>query len=180
MPGMSRLLVCSAVIALLTPFYAIAERDGQRDFDFEIGSWRAHLSRLDHPLAGSSHWLDYDGTSVVRTVWDGRANIGELDVSGPAGRIQGLTIRLYDAARRQWNITWANAAAGTLDPATMFGEFLNGRGEFFGRDSFNGRAIDVRFVFSNMTRNAFHFEQSFSADGGTTWEVNWKAEFTRQ
>src|SRR5262249_39311044 len=126
MPGMSRLLVCSAVIALLTPFYAIAERDGQRDFDFEIGSWRAHLSRLDHPLAGSSHWLDYDGTSVVRTVWDGRANIGELDVSGPAGRIQGLTIRLYDTPRRQWNITWATPPPRTLAPPPIFPPHLTG------------------------------------------------------
>jgi len=26
-----------------------AERDGQHDFDFELGSWKIHLKRLQHP-----------------------------------------------------------------------------------------------------------------------------------
>jgi hypothetical protein len=176
---MSRLLLCSVLITLLQPFQAFAQRDGQRDFDFEIGAWKARLSQLDHPLTGSTRWLDYEGTSVVRKVWDGLANLGELDVTGPAGRIEGLTLRLYNRASRQWNITWANTKDGALDRATMFGGFLNERGEFFGQDSLNGRAIYVRFVFSDVTPTSFRFEQAFSADGGKTWEVNWKAEFTR-
>jgi hypothetical protein len=176
---MSRLLLCSVLITLLQPYQAHAQRDGQHDFDFEFGAWRAHLSRLDHPLTGSTQWRDYDGTSVVRKVWDGRANLGELDVQGPAGHIQGMTVRLYNRETRQWNITWANANGGTLDRSAMFGGFTEGRGEFFGQDSLNGRAIYVRFVFSDITATSFRFEQAFSVDGGKTWEVNWKAEFTR-
>ena len=179
---MPRLLLCSVLIAscvFLQPLHALLQADGQHDFDFEIGAWKARLSRLDRPLTGSTHWLTYEGMSVVRKVWDGRANLGELKVDGPAGRIEGLTLRLYNAASGQWNITWANARDGALDRATMFGGFTEGRGEFFGQDSLNGRAIYVRFVFSNITPTSFRFEQAFSADGGNTWEVNWKAEFTR-
>jgi hypothetical protein len=176
---MLRLLLCSAVIALLQPIHVLAQHDGQHDFDFEIGAWKTHLSRLDHPLTASTEWLDYEGTSVVRKVWDGRANLGELEVDGPAGHIEGLTLRLYDAHARQWNISWANGHEGFLDRSTMFGGFKDGRGEFFGQDSLDGRAIYVRFVFSNITPTSFRFEQAFSPDGGKTWEVNWKAEFTR-
>ena len=176
---MRRFLLCTAAIALLWPFHPAAQRDGQHDFDFEIGSWKARLSRLDRPLTGSTRWLDYEGTSVVRPVWNGRANLGELEVEGAAGRIQGLTLRLYNPRARQWNITWSNAAEGVLDRATMFGGFTGGRGEFFGQDSLDGRAIFVRFVFSDVTPASFRFEQAFSADGGRTWEVNWKATFTR-
>jgi hypothetical protein len=176
---MRRLLLCTSLIALLWPFPLTAQRDGQRDFDFEIGSWTARLSRLDRPLTGSARWLEYEGTSVVRKVWDGRANLGELDVKGPAGRIEGLTLRLYNPKARQWNITWSNATDGVLDRATMFGGFTDGRGEFFGQDSLDGRAIYVRFVFSDVTPASFRFEQAFSADGGKSWEVNWKAAFTR-
>lgn len=176
---MPRLLLWSLLIALLQPSQARAQRDGQRDFDFEIGAWKARLSRLDHPLTSSSRWLDYEGTSVVRKVWAGRANLGELDVKGPAGHIEGLTLRLYNTASRQWNITWANASDGALDRATMFGGFAGGRGEFFGQDTLDGRAIYVRFVFANVTPTSFRFEQAFSVDGGRTWEANWKAEFTR-
>ena len=176
---MRRFLLCIAVIAVLSPPQPAAQPDGQHDFDFEIGSWKARLSRLDRPLTGSTRWLEYEGTSVVRAVWDGRANLGELAVQGPAGRIEGLTLRLYNPRARQWNITWSNAAEGVLDRATMFGGFTGGRGEFFGQDSLDSRAIFVRFVFSDVTSASFRFEQAFSADGGTTWQVNWKAAFTR-
>src|SRR5262249_43711241 len=158
---------------------ASAAHDGQHDFDFEFGAWKARLSRLQRPLSGSTDWVDYEGTSVVRKVWDGRANLGELDVDGSAGHVEGLTLRLYNPRAKQWNINWANAAAGTLDGAPMRGSFKDGRGEFFGEDALDGRAIFVRFVFSDITPTSFRFEQAFSADGGRTWEVNWKATFTR-
>src|SRR5438132_12006833 len=70
------------------------ERDGQHDFDFEIGTWKTHLKRLLHPLTGSTTWVEYDGTSIVRKVWNGRANLVELDVTGPAGHIEALALRL--------------------------------------------------------------------------------------
>jgi hypothetical protein len=157
---------------------AAPERDGQHDFDFEIGAWKARLTRLLHPLTGSTTWVEYEGTSVVRKVWDGRANLGELEVDGKSGHLEGLTLRLYNPQSRQWNISWANGSDGILGQP-MSGEFKNGRGEFFNQESLNGRAIYVRFVFSDITPASFRFEQAFSGDGGKTWEVNWKAAFTR-
>lgn len=157
---------------------AVARRGGPHDFDFEIGSWKANVSRLLHPLTGSTTWVDYEGTSVVRTVWDGRANLGELEVNGPAGRIEGLTLRLYDATMHQWNISWANAADPTIGPP-MKGGFMDGRGVFYNEETLNGRPISVRFVFSDITPTSFRFEQAFSPDSGKTWEVNWRATFTR-
>jgi hypothetical protein len=154
-----------------------AERDGQHDFDFEFGAWTAHLSRLLRPLTGSTTWVEYEGTSVVRKVWDGRANLGELEVDGPAGHIEGLTLRLYNPQSRRWSISFANGNDGTLGHPPMIGGFANGRGEFFDQEVFNGRTISVRFVFSDITQNAFKFEQAFSDDGGKTWEVNWRATF---
>ena len=62
-------------------------RDGQHDFDFEIGTWKTHLRRLLNPLTGSTTWVEYEGTTVVRKVWNGRANLVELAVDGPAGHI---------------------------------------------------------------------------------------------
>jgi len=59
------------------------------------------------------------------------------------------------------------------------GEFKNGRGEFFSQDTFNGRTILVRYVWSDITANSARFEQSFSDDGGKTWEANWISTQTR-
>ncbi len=130
-----------------------APRDGQHDFDFEIGTWKTQLKRLVHPLSGSADWAEYEGTSVVRKVWNGAANLLELDVSGPAGRIEGLSLRLYNPDSKQWSLNFANRKGGTLTPAAI-GEFKNGRGEFFNQDTLNGRSILVRFVITKLAENS--------------------------
>jgi hypothetical protein len=155
-----------------------ATRDGQHDFDFEIGNWKTHLSRLLHPLTGSNTWIEYEGTSVVRKVWNGRANLLELEVDGQAGHLEALSLRLYNPESHQWSLNFSNRSGGTLSQPTI-GEFKNGRGEFFDQETLNGRAILVRFVISDITPNSCHFEQAFSDDGGKTWETNWIATDTR-
>ena len=51
----------------------------------------------------------------------------------------------------------------------------HGRGLFYGQDTLDGRAILVRFDVKQISKSEAHFEQSYSADGGATWEVNWIA-----
>ena len=171
--------VLSAVILLAaTGQIRATERDGQHDFDFNFGTWKTHVSRLVHPLAGSTTWTEYDGISVVRKVWNGRASLFELEVEGPAGHIEGVGLRLYNPQSHQWNLNWANSSVGMLDGG-MIGEFKDGHGDFYGTDTFNGQSILVRNGFSNITPNSSRFEQAFSADGGKTWETNWIMTFTR-
>jgi hypothetical protein len=155
-----------------------AARDGQHDFDFEIGSWNIHLSRLKDRLAGSTTWVDFDGTSVTRKVWNGRANLEEFETDSSQGHIEGLTLRLYNPQSHQWSIYWANGKDGIL-AQPMIGEFKNGRGEFFDQEPWKGRAVYVRFIWSDTTTKSPHFEQAFSDDGGKTWEVNWITNQTR-
>jgi hypothetical protein len=156
-----------------------SEWDGQHDFDFALGTWKAHLKRLEHPLTGSKTWVEFDGTFVARKVWDGRAMIEEVELDSPGGHIEGLTLRLYNAQTRQWSIYWANSKNGIMDSSPQVGQFKNGRGEFYGTDTLNGKLIYVRFVWTNTNTNTPHFEQSYSDDGGKTWEVNWTTDQTR-
>ncbi|MEP7384668.1 MAG: hypothetical protein ABI910_23555 [Gemmatimonadota bacterium] len=151
-----------------------ASADGAHDFDWEIGVWRTDLRRLAKPLTGSTEWVEYHGTSTVRPVMGGKANLVELDVTGPAGRIEGLALRLYDPAARQWSLNYSNSGSGTLS-APVVGAFANGRGVFFGVDVANGQAVLARFIISEITKDSARFEQAFSGDGGVTWEVNWVA-----
>ena len=153
-------------------------RDGQHDFDFEIGVWKTHLKRLVHPLSGSSSWAELEGTTVVRKIWNGRANLAELTTDAASGNLQVLSLRLYDPRSRQWSLNTANANSGSLGVPTI-GEFKNGRAEFFDQESFNGRTILVRNVWSDITADSCRFEQAFSEDGGKSWEVNWIAVDTR-
>jgi hypothetical protein len=153
--------------------------DGQHDFDFELGTWKIHLKRLQNPLSGSNTWVEFDGTSVTRKVWDGRADLEEFEVDSPGGHIEGLTLRLYNPQTRQWSLYWANSKNGSMGGPPNVGEFKNGRGEFYCQDTFNGRVILIRYIWSQISANSAHFEQSFSDDGGKTWEVNWITDQTR-
>ena len=152
--------------------------DGQHDFDFELGSWKIHLKKLLHPLTGSNDWVEFDGTSVTRKLWGGRSQIEQFETDGAAGHIEGLTLRLFNPQSHQWRLYWANSKTGVLDPPQI-GRFVNGVGEFYAQDTVDGKVILVRFVWSKTASDSPHFEQSYSADGGKTWEVNWITDQAR-
>jgi hypothetical protein len=157
---------------------AAAQRDGQHDFDFEIGSWKIHLKRRLHPLTGSNTWVEFDGTSVTRKLWQGRSQVEEFETDGAAGHIEGMTLRLYNPQTHEWGLYWANSQKGIMD-VPQIGRFINGRGEFYAQDTFEGKTIWVRFIWSQTDSKSPHFEQSYSEDGGKTWEVNWITDQTR-
>ncbi|MFC5549496.1 hypothetical protein [Massilia aerilata] len=158
---------------------APAPRDGQHDFDWEIGAWGTQLKRLREPLSGKTDWVEYAGTSVVKPVMGERANLVELDVRGGAGRIAGVSLRLYQPASGQWTLHFANLANGLMTEP-MHGVFKDGRGSFYGQDTLDGRAILVRFLILPMDAGRWRFEQAYSKDGGQHWETNWIAIDTRR
>ncbi|MFD7307220.1 hypothetical protein [Promicromonospora sp. NPDC059942] len=149
--------------------------DGQRDFDWEIGTWRTSVRVLADPLSESpDEWLEFSGTSTVRPLADRRANVVELAVSGPAGSIDAMNLRLYEPQAQRWSLTFVNLRDGLLTPA-VYGGFHDGVGEFYGDDRLGDRPIKVRFLVTRVGRDEARFEQAFSADGGETWETNWVA-----
>lgn len=156
----------------------VAARDGQHDFDFHVGTWRTHVRLRPSALSGPERWVEYEGTTRVRPVWNGRANLVELVADGGAGHLELLSLRLYDPQARTWALHVANAADGSMSPPTT-GHFVDGRGVFTGRETMDGRSVLVRFTISDITPTSCHFEQALSADEGKTWVVNWIATDTR-
>jgi hypothetical protein len=157
---------------------AAADPDGEHAFDFGLGIWTEHTSRLLHPLTGSKTWLQMDGVSVDKPIWNGRANLVELESDGPKGHLELLSLRLYNPQSRQWNLYFATSRVGIVS-GPMTGEFKHGRGEFFSQDTVNGEAILARFTVMRISANCERSEQAFSADGGKTWEVNWINNYAR-
>lgn len=150
--------------------------DGQHDFDFEFGTWTTEVRVLRNPLSGKPPvWAEYRGTSIVRGLMDGRTNSVELSVAGPAGKVEGISLRLYDPGTRRWSLNFASLRDGAMTPPVIGGFGDDGRGVFTGDDKLGERPIRVRFVITPISADEAHFEQAFSADGGATWEVNWVA-----
>jgi hypothetical protein len=158
---------------------AAEDHDGQHDFDFLQGTWKVHLKQITNPLAGAPHWVEMDGVNTTHLIWNGKANYDEVVFDAPSGRKESMTLRLYNPQTHQWNLWWASSKDGVMEAPPMAGAFKDGRGEFYDGELFHGKAIYVRDVWSEITPNSAHFEQSFSSDGGKTWEANWIATLTR-
>lgn len=153
-----------------------AGRDGQHDFDFTLGTWKTHISRLQHPLPGSTTWFQLEGTKVALKVWGGRAVLEEIEADGPAGHWEASlsfsiihnptrgalispTARMVRSASRR-SVSSKMGAASSLTKKHSMGT--------------------ATFVWSDITPNSHRFEQSFSDDGGKTWEPNFIAVLTRE
>jgi hypothetical protein len=158
-----------------------AAHDGQRDFDFLIGTWKVHLRKLTNPLTGSTTWVEFHGKTVVRRILDGRANMDEVWAEDPVTRnqITGATLRLFDPGTKEWYLYWTNGKSGKLGVPTV-GKFKNGRGEFYDQEEFQGKTIFVRYVWFDIRPDSAKFEQAFSTDGGKSWETNWITTLTRE
>ena len=177
-------------VILVTPCLAqtssnpanLPQRDGSRDFDFLIGNWKAHVSRLPDRLNNSNVWVEYDGISNHKKILDSNANFEEFEVTSTDKKlhIKAQTLRLYNPTSHQWSIYLVDVDNGTLGLPPVIGQFNGDRGEFFDQEDFKGHAILVRYVWLNISPTSSRMEQSFSPDGGKTWEVNWICKLSRE
>ena len=159
--------------------HAVAAHDGAHDFDFNFGTWNTHIRRLTHPLSGSTDAIELNGTVTVRKVWNGRAQLEEIEADGPNGHWEGTTLFLYNPQSQQWSQTFADSKTGKLG-ASLIGSFANGRGELVSQETFAGRSILIRAIWSNIVPNAHHFQEEYSGDGGKSWEAVFIADLTRK
>ena len=153
-------------------------RDGAHDFDFNFGTWHTHIRRQTKPLSGISAFVELDGTVTVRKVWDGRAQLEEIETNGPNGRWEGMTLFLYNPQAHQWSQTFADSSNGMLQPPTI-GSFKDGKGELYAQDTVNGRSILVRGTWSDIKPDSHRYEEDYSDDGGKSWEPVFIADLSR-
>lgn len=150
------------------------DMSGLHDFDFLVGDWRVHSRKLKEPLSGRQEWIEFEGTISSRPLLEGRANVDDTVFHMPGGIYRGVAPRAYDPKTGQWAIWWIDGRNpfGNLDPPVK-GRFVHGVGTFHADDTLRGKPIKVRFIWSGISRNAAHWEQAYSNDGGKTWETNW-------
>ena len=127
------------------------QHDGSHDFDFLIGGWKAHVKRLPDRLVGSNAWIEYDGISRHKKILDSNANFEEFEVDNPEKHlhIKAQTLRLYNPDSHQWMIYLVDVDKGTLGIPPVVGQFTGRRGEFYDQEEYKGRAILVRYVWTD-------------------------------
>jgi hypothetical protein len=175
---MLRSVLCRAGALLVALSFATAPAraaDASHDFDFLFGVWKSEQHKLKKRLAGSTEWETFAAELRVRKLPANMGNMDELDMPNAAG----LTLRLFDPKTQLWSIYWVASSNPVMDTKPVVGRF-NGRiGEFFADDEWEGKKIRVRYTWTSIDQDHATWAQAFSPDGGTSWETNWTAEFTR-
>ena len=166
--------------ALMADLPALSARsEDADDFSFLVGSWRVRHRRLKRRGAGDDDWADFEGTCRAWPLLGGAGNVDDNVLHAPAGTYRALTLRRKDAATRLWSIWWLDERAPGFEPPVV-GSFKNGIGTFFGDDTFEGKPIRVRFIWSDIGAQRARWEQAFSWDQEKHWEVNWVMQFERE
>jgi hypothetical protein len=155
------------------------------DFDFLVGTWSTKQRRLKQRLRHSDEWETFDATVTMHKLPGGTANFDTTTAPVWRPGWTGMTLRIFNMATNLWSIFWFTSDGGGLDAKTgqleppVVGRFDGDEGVFEGDDTFDGRPIRVRFVWTRLGADAARWQQSFSPDGGQTWEINWTMEFAR-
>lgn len=152
---------------------------GIHDFDFGFGRWHTHIQRVLDPFSDEPQSFEMNGTKRERKIWGGRANLEEIEVDGPKGHWEGLTVFLFNPKSHQWSQIFINSKIGVIS-SQLIGSFKDGRGEMFQQDTFNNRSILVRGLWSDITANSHNYTESYSDDGGKSWKPAFIAHLTRE
>ena len=156
-----------------------ADASSPHDFDFLIGTWKVQHRKLKRRLAGSTEWATFSGTCRTWRVLGVQGDVDDNYLADPAGAYRAVTMRSFDPKTQSWSIWWLDSRnPHHLDPPVV-GGFRNGVGTFFAHDTYNGRPIVVRFIWSDVTPDSAKWQQAFSDDNGKTWETNRIMEFHR-
>jgi hypothetical protein len=153
---------------------------GVHDFDFLVGQWRVHHRKLKKRLVNNHDWIEFEGTLVMQKLMDGYSNVDDDVFEVPGGAYRGVALRSFDTKSQQWSIWWLDSRTplGPLDPPVR-GTFHDGVGTFYADDTWEGKPVRMRFIWSKITPTSCHWEQAFSPDKGVTWETNWVQDIQR-
>lgn len=155
-----------------------SKNSSQNDFDFLVGEWRIHNRKLNTRLNNSTEWTEFEAIGEMHKILLGLGNTDSFKANFDGKPFEGMSLRLFNPATKLWSIFWADSNFGKLDPPVV-GSFEDKIGTFFTKDTFNGKAILVKFQWDKTDPDHPIWSQAFSADRGATWEWNWYMYFHR-
>jgi len=139
--------------------------DEAKTFDRFVGTWDADFTfyRADGSV------FHKKGELLFGWVMDGHA-IQDLWIGYPSEnqkeRTIGTTIRFFDTALKQWRVVFVNPQFNYV--VTAQGGREGDRIVLHGRDT---DGLPIRWTFSEMKPDSFHWQGEKSHDGGKTWKV---------
>lgn len=150
---------------------------GRDDFDFLHGDWDIVNKVRSKWLCGNDEWYEYPASLSVRSILGGLGNVDDFKAKPKDKELLATTLRLFNPETELWSIYWVDTFSMVLQPP-VFGKFTGDEGIFEGDDTFAGRPIRAKFVWTKISADRALWRQDF-AEPGEDWETNWIMEFTR-
>lgn len=154
------ILLCISAAALAQPPATPPVPPETSQFDFWLGNWDATSG--DQP----------QGVNRISKRWD-RVVVEEFK----GKNLEGHSVSVYDTNSKYWKQTWVDSQGAYLD---FTGGFADGKMTLSRSFVKDGKTIQQRMVWYDITPDAFNWNWERSDDGGKTWTVNWNIRYTRQ
>jgi hypothetical protein len=155
------------------------DADGQNAFDFFPGTWTGRNRKISNYLSETGDWVEFESITKSWMLWNGRGNMDETVSHEPGGDVTGSAIRVFDPVTKLWAIYFLSPGNLQISPPRM-GRFLEGIGEFSGRDTYNGQQVMAKSRWERIDPGSPRWEQAISVDCGKTWKINWIIEFSKR
>lgn len=168
-----------AAEAPVEPSRAGGEGEGAHDFDYFLGSWQVAHRRLAKRLVGSTDWEEFEGNTHCQSILGGLANLNDSIAHRQGGTTRGMGLRAFDTTTGHWADWYLDGRTPThIDPPGI-GRFANGVGTFFSDETYEGRPVRVRGIFTPIRSGLAQWEQAYSVDAGKSWETNYVMGYSR-
>lgn len=133
-------------------------------FDFWVGEW--DLTWGENGKGTNSVEKILDGC-VIRENFDGTPSI----------KLKGTSISTFSKQLGKWQQTWVDNSGGYLD---FVGGFQDGKMILSRELVRDGKKLQQRMVWFNISRNEFNWNWERSEDEGVTWTVLWNIHYKRK
>lgn len=156
--------------------FAFPAPTGMAQLQTMIGDWQVAVEQRMGPR---SPWTESTRHTTINGLVRG-ALLEERSVTGDGYEL--VTTLSYDRYRDHYNLTELNGLTTHLN--VMHGLFEDGRLSLSDVETgttweLNGRTINQRTSFFDITEHGFHCEREISFDGGESWILLQKATYTR-
>jgi len=165
---MKKIIVTIAL--LLTGHEAISQELNSDTFNFWQGKWQAK-------------WVDGQGnegggTNQIGFITGGKVLHENFEISkGPNAGYKGTSISVFNPNTNVWHQTWMDNQGGNI---VFTGEVADDKRIFkTAMQNLNGQQIQSRMVFYDIQKDRFTWDWERTTDGGKTWNLNWRIQYTR-
>lgn len=137
-------------------------------FDFWVGKWTATWKNPDGTTANATNTIEKTLNGTVL----------QEHFNDPNSGFKGTSISVFNPKTNEWHQAWADNQGGYYD---FIGETIGAKKIFKTQPVTKDDTVYIqRMVFYDITHTSLTWDWESTIDGGKTWTLNWRVNYTRK